>query len=124
MKAGANFQDVNEIKALYAQGKSAEEISRIVRIELECVASFAPVGDEAVAAEAAADAVVAAEEAAKPQEPQYPDPTVDDDESLGDTPKTESPVPQEDGVYVDDGTADPVAPPSSLQGADVRGRLF
>lgn len=40
MKPGANIHDVKEIMAMYAEGKSAEEISEELRIEFECVKSF------------------------------------------------------------------------------------
>lgn len=42
MKTGANFEDINQIKAGYAKGMSAEEISELLKIELKCVASFEP----------------------------------------------------------------------------------
>lgn len=45
MKAGANLNDVNAIAAMYADGKSAEEISEALNIDLECVKSFAPGAD-------------------------------------------------------------------------------
>lgn len=40
MKPGANIHDVKEIMALYAAGKTAEEISEELRIEFDCVKSF------------------------------------------------------------------------------------
>jgi hypothetical protein len=42
MKPGANFQDINRIRAMYAEGKSAEEISAALNIVLTCVESYAP----------------------------------------------------------------------------------
>lgn len=40
MKSGANIHDVKEIMAMYGEGKSAEEISEALRIDLDCVKSF------------------------------------------------------------------------------------
>lgn len=40
MKSGANIHDIKEIMAMYKGGKSAEEISETLRIELDCVKSF------------------------------------------------------------------------------------
>lgn len=42
MKAGANIHDIKEIMAMYKYGKSADEISEALRIELDCVKSFEP----------------------------------------------------------------------------------
>ena len=42
MKKGANFKDQNDIARWAEAGKSAEEISEIMSIELSCVESFMP----------------------------------------------------------------------------------
>lgn len=42
MKLGANRLEISQIKKGYEQGMSAEEISSILKICVECVASFAP----------------------------------------------------------------------------------
>jgi len=40
MKLGANYSDIRRIKALAAEGHSADEISKIIQVVPECVASF------------------------------------------------------------------------------------
>ena len=42
MRHGANFSQVNRIKALYSEGATAKEISARTGIALSCVESFAP----------------------------------------------------------------------------------
>lgn len=41
MKTGANSTDINQIKALLAEGYEVEEISERLQIVLSCVESFA-----------------------------------------------------------------------------------
>jgi hypothetical protein len=41
-KAGANFEDINQIRAGYAEGWSPEKISSFLNIDLDCVKSFNP----------------------------------------------------------------------------------
>lgn len=55
MKTGANNSDVNEINRLYEEGFSAEEISEKLRIELSCIASFAPKGTKPAKKKATTD---------------------------------------------------------------------
>lgn len=43
---GANVTQRNQIKELAAQDYTAEEISEVVRVELECVKNFMGVSDE------------------------------------------------------------------------------
>ena len=42
MKSGANLHDIKVIEHMFAEGRTAEEISESVQIELECVKSFEP----------------------------------------------------------------------------------
>ena len=42
VKPGANFEEVNQIKAGFKKGMTAEEISSVLRISVECVQSFEP----------------------------------------------------------------------------------
>jgi hypothetical protein len=46
MKLGANYSDVNRIRALAAQGYSADEISQATRIAVPCVESYIPQDDK------------------------------------------------------------------------------
>lgn len=57
MKTGANMNDVNDIEQLYEEGLSAEEISEKLRIELSCVASFAPKGTKGAKKKAGGDEI-------------------------------------------------------------------
>ena len=41
-KPGTNTEDVAVIAGMYAEGKSAEEISKTLRIELACIAQHEP----------------------------------------------------------------------------------
>jgi len=42
MKSGANFQDINDIRAWAEEGKDAGEISQLLAIKPEVVNSFMP----------------------------------------------------------------------------------
>ena len=42
LKNGANVSDIREIRRLYQEKKTAEQISKTLRICLECVESFSP----------------------------------------------------------------------------------
>ena len=42
MKSGANLHDIKVIERMFTEGRTAEEISESVQIELECVKSFEP----------------------------------------------------------------------------------
>jgi len=42
MKSGANLHDIKVIERMFAEGRTAEEISESMQIELECIKSFEP----------------------------------------------------------------------------------
>ena len=42
MKSGANLHDIKVIEHMFAEGRTAEEISESVQIELDCIKSFEP----------------------------------------------------------------------------------
>ena len=42
LKAGANIHDIKVIEQMFADGSTAEEISEVVMIELDCIKSFEP----------------------------------------------------------------------------------
>ena len=42
MKAGANIHDIKVVERMFAEGRTAEEISESMQIELECIKSFEP----------------------------------------------------------------------------------
>lgn len=42
MKAGANIHDIKVVERMFAEGRTAEEISESMQIEFECIKSFEP----------------------------------------------------------------------------------
>lgn len=42
LKSGANIHDIKIIELMFAEGSTAEEISEVMMIELDCIKSFEP----------------------------------------------------------------------------------